>query len=258
MLTRLRQELDSGKVAIGVHCATTDITFYEMSGVLGYDYIWIDNEHTSLSGPMITNAIIAAQAGGCAAFVRVPANDPNIVKPIIDLGVDGIIFPMINTVEEAELAVASCTYPPRGIRGYGPQRATRYRTMPKDQYLSEVDKNLLKIIQIEHIQAVKNLKEILSVEGISAVICGAMDLSASIGKIGEINDPEMIALMDEIAIQCKNANVPFGISNDGNPQFVESWIKRGASLLTIGSPVSHFSAGSKQLISNYRGRSVEQ
>ena len=71
-IARIRENLASGKLNFGTHCSTTDVDFYEMCGLLGYDYIWIDNEHAGMTQPMIKNAIVATNAGGSCAFVRVP------------------------------------------------------------------------------------------------------------------------------------------------------------------------------------------
>ncbi|MCR4442996.1 MAG: aldolase/citrate lyase family protein [Peptococcaceae bacterium] len=258
MLDRVKTALASGGVAVGTHCMTSDAAFFEMCGVLGYDFVWIEGEHTDMTGPMTVNAIIATNAGGCAAFVRVPWNDPVLVKPILEAGPDGIIFPMINTPQEAKMAVASCRYPPHGKRSFGPSRSIMYGEMPLDEYLEHVERNLWRIIQIEHIEGVKNLDEILKVEGLTAVMCGAMDLSASVGKLGKIKDPEVVGMMEAIAEKCKKAGIPYGVSTAGDLELVDFWLDRGASLICIGSPYDYFGRLSKQTLEKYKKVKAKQ
>lgn len=111
----------------------------EALAMSGFDAVWIDMEHTAIGKEALLNNLIAIRAGGAASFVRVPWNDPVQTKPLIDMGIDGIIFPYIRTVEDAKLAVASCAYPPEGIRGYGPLRSLEYGKISKQEY---VDKRL--------------------------------------------------------------------------------------------------------------------
>ena len=125
-LNRVKTALAEGRPALGTHCSSEDIGLYEMCGPLGYDYVWIDNEHAGLTVPIVRNGIVGTNAGGCAALVRIRCNDPALVKPILECGPDGIIFPMINCPDEAEKAVKSCLYPPMGTRGFGPLRAINY------------------------------------------------------------------------------------------------------------------------------------
>ena len=80
---RIKAAMEEGRVALGAHCSSEDIGFYEMCGPLGYDYVWIDNEHAGITVPIIRNGIVGANAGGCAAFVRVRWNDSALVKPIL-------------------------------------------------------------------------------------------------------------------------------------------------------------------------------
>lgn len=250
-LERVRAALDVGRPALGTHCFCEDIGFYEMCGMLGYDYVWIDNEHAGLTDITIRNGIVGANASGCAAFVRVRCNDPALAKPVLEMGPDGIIFPMVNTAEEAERAVKSCLYPPKGTRGFGPIRAMKYNTLPEvdlDDYVEQANRSVLKIIQIEHETAVKNLDEILEVPGIDLVICGPMDLSASVGKIGRFSDPEVSGLMNSIIDKCKDHGVNYGLSIGYGMDLVKYWLDRGANFVSMGNPYDYFNMMSRNTL----------
>lgn len=237
----VKNKLEKRELCFGTHCSVADLDFYEMCGLLGYDYVWIDNEHAGMTQPMIKNAIIAANAGGSCAFVRVPDHEAAHIKPVLECGPDGIVFPMVNTAEEAEKCVAICTYPPGGIRGFGPLRSMDYGTKDLQSYISSVDDSFLRLIQCEHIESVENLDEILEVPGVNGVICGPMDLSASIGKIGEFHDPEMRRLMQAIIDKCKAHGKPFGLSVGGmQKEFIAFWLEQGACFLSVGDPQDYF------------------
>lgn len=251
-LDRVREKLAANRLCFGTHCSTTEPWYYEMCGFLDYDYIWIDNEHAGMTMPMIQNAIVATNAGGCAAFVRVPNHAIENVKPVLEVGPDGIIFPMVNTAEEAQHCVALCSYPPKGIRGFGPLRAIQYGNMSLDEYLAQVDDSVMRLLQCEHVDSVNNLNEILDVPGISTIICGPMDLSASVGKPGKFTDPEVVELMQRIIDTCKARHMPFGLSIGMDLDLVKFWIEQGASFVSMGTPADYFWTMSKDVIAQAR------
>jgi len=220
----------------------------------GYDFIWIDAEHGAMDRLTVLEHIRAANAGGSAAIVRVAANDPALIKPILEMGPDGIIVPMVCTAEDTAKAIAACRYPPAGIRGFGPRRAARYGAMPADEYIQGADAAILKIVQIEHIQAVRNLPGILATEGLDAIIIGPNDLSGSIGKLGRLKDPEVVALYDRVVAAAREAGVPCGVSiGPGDKGFIEEWIRRGIDFLSCGDELSFMAAGAAETIGFIRG-----
>ncbi len=245
---RIDKVWGAGKPALGVHCVSADLAFYEIAGQVGYDFVWIDTEHAAITLPMVLNGIAATQANGASAIVRIAKNDPALAKPILEMGADGIIFPMINTAEEAEKAVRACLYPPEGDRGFGPLRANNYGEIDAQTFREKANREILKIIQIEHVDAVHNLDEILKVKGIDLIVCGPMDLSASINKLGMLKDPDVKMLMYTIIKKCKDAGVPFGISMGYNPALFEYWKSAGASFISMGNPYIYFKKTAKAII----------
>jgi 2-keto-3-deoxy-L-rhamnonate aldolase RhmA len=250
--SRIKTAMAEGRVALGTHCSSEDIGLYEMCGPLGYDYVWIDNEHAGITVPIVRNGIVGTNAGGCAAFVRVRWNDPALVKPVLEIGPDGIIFPMINSPEEAERAVKSCLYPPAGNRGFGPLRAINYNADPDlslEEYTERTNKSIMKILQAEHHTGVERLNEILEVPGIDLVICGPMDLSASIGKLGKLRDPAVVGLMQKIIDTCKAAKIPYGLSMGYDDRdLAKFWIEEGAKFVSMGTAYDYFRIMSMQVL----------
>ena len=249
-LQRIKSKISQGEPVIGVHARSCDSELIEMMAAAGNDFVWIEGEHSSLDKQNFKMHIIAAQARGAAAFVRVPWNDPVLVKPILELGPDGIVFPMICSAAEAKRAVESCFYPPKGVRGFGPQRAMNFGMMTTADYLAQVDDSIWKIIQIEHVDAVNNLDEILEVQGVDAIVVGMMDLSGSVGKLGQLDSPEVMALMDTIAVKAARHDVPLGVSMSYNPEKIKYWIDKGIKWISAGADVEYVCQGALNTIKN--------
>lgn len=223
----IRELFDKKKLVTGVHIRTQDPCMSELVANIGYDIVWIENEHSFLDKSTTNLHVLAAQAGGAAAVVRVPWNDPVLVKPVLEMGVDGIIFPLISSAEDAEKAVASCLYPPRGIRGFGPIRANNYGLISTEEYLKNADNHIFKILQIEHVDGVRDIDRILEVPGVDAIVVGQNDLSGSMGKLGLIHDPEVQKMMKIVFDACKRHGIPGGISCGPFAKDLEMWFKFG-------------------------------
>lgn len=241
--------LKQHRLVIGGHVFLTDPSISEAMANFGYDFIWIDAEHGPFDKERLLAHVVAANGGGAAAIVRVASNDPAIIKPVLEMGVDGIIVPMVCTKAEAEKAVAACRYPPAGLRGFGPRRANRYGRIPMDEYLRGADASILKIVQIEHVDAVRNLVDILSVEGLSAVIIGPNDLSASAGRLGQLRHPEMPPLYESIVKTCKLRGMPCGVSiGPGDRDWISYWLGLGVDFISCGDDISFLSDGATRTI----------
>lgn len=242
-LKNLRRKLDAHEVILGSHvfCGTGMLT--EAIAMCGFDVIWIDMEHTAIDNQKVLENLIACRAGGAAGFVRIRWNDPVLAKPIIDMGADGVIFPYIRTAEEAKLAVASCEYPPKGIRGFGPLRALDYGQIPVETFVDDEYRNMLRILQIEHIDAVENLEAIADVEGIDAFIVGPNDLAGSVGHIGRPNHPDMLPIHKRLAEILVRAGIPFGVSVGYDPETLRRWMDLGARIFFCGHDSGYVQQG---------------
>ncbi len=238
-LSKIKNKISKKELILGTLVSFSDPIVSEVLCSCGFDFIWIDSEHQPLDKKDIDLHIMTVKGAGAAPFVRVPWNDPVLVKPILEMGPAGIIFPFIKTVEEAKLAVASCKYPPEGIRGYGPRRANRFSSISKDKYIEIAKVEPWIIVIIEHIDAVNNLKEILKVDGINSIVVGPEDLSGSIGLLGQTRHPELIKLLDKIAETCRDFKMPFaaGLSTTVMKD-IEDWVQRGASWLLLDNDFS--------------------
>ena len=239
LFSKIDEKLKFDKVLIGSHIFFGMPPITECMAQKGFDILWIDMEHTAIGIESLQNNLIAARAGGTAAFVRIPWNDAVLAKPVIDMGPEGIIFPYIRTAEDARKAVAACEYPPKGIRGYGPLRALEYGGITPTEFVDAEYRKMWRILQIEHIDAVNNLEEILSIEGVDAYIVGPNDLAASVGHIGRPQHPDMLSIYDRIGDIMQKKGKLFGVSVGYDEKLLTAWRKRGARMLFCGSDVSY-------------------
>jgi 2-dehydro-3-deoxyglucarate aldolase len=152
----------------------------------------VETEHTAIDNSEALRLFIAIEGAGAIPLARLAWNDPIQAKALLDSGAAGVIVPMVNTKEDAELAVGMVKYPPMGFRGVGLARAQGYgRTF--DEYVERTNEDSLLIVQIEHIDAVNNIDEILSVPGIDGTFIGPYDLSSSLGVHGQLDHPQVEA-----------------------------------------------------------------
>ena len=161
----------------------------------GFDWLCVDMEHSVIDYQQASLLISAIQSKNLKAFVRVGNNDSLIIKRVLDAGADGIIVPMVNTLEEAKKAISSVKYPPLGTRGVGLSRAQGYG-FDFENYRDTTAKEIKLIVQIEHIDAINNLEEILSLEHIDGTFIGPYDLSGSMGKPGDYDDDDVKIVLE--------------------------------------------------------------
>ena len=249
LFTKLKHKLP----ALGTHISLNDSAITELIGNLGFDYLWIDMEHTAIDLYCLQQHLIAARAAGVSAIVRIPWNDPVRAKPVLEMGPDGIVFPMVNSYEEAKKAVESCMYPPKGIRGFGPRRAIQFGNIDIQDYIACVDQLLLKFIQIEHIDAVRDLDRILTLDEIDGLVIGPRDLAASMGKIGEWDHPEVSATIQTIIDKVHTVGKPVGLSSGFcSYEDIQRWRDRGVDMLSIAADTDLLLLGAKHLLKQMR------
>ncbi len=169
----------------------------EILAAAGFDWLAVDMEHSSIGLSELLPLIISIEANGIVPLVRVGENNPNLIKRVMDLGSYGVIVPNVCTEDDAKSAVNAVRYPPFGRRGVGLYRAQKFGR-GFESYKKWLAKESVVIIQIEHIDAVRNIEAIFSTLGIDAFIVGPYDLSASVGKPGAFDDPKVINALKEI------------------------------------------------------------
>lgn len=211
----------------------------------GFDWLFMDGEHGALS-ILEWQRMMQAVGGRCANVLRVPGCTEQDIKKALDIGADGIIVPMVNDADQARQAVDWSKYPPRGRRGIGLARAQGYG-LDFDDYMATADDGIALIVQAEHIDAVDNIESIAQVDGIDAVFIGPYDMSASMGKTGEVEEPGVVAAIDRVTKACRHNNIAlgyFGVSAAS----VRPYIDQGYNLICAGVDAGFVTAGASAVI----------
>jgi 2-dehydro-3-deoxyglucarate aldolase/4-hydroxy-2-oxoheptanedioate aldolase len=165
-------------------------------------------------------------------IVRVAWNDQVLIKQVLDCGAGGVVVPLIRSGKDARDAVAACMYPPAGIRGYGPRRPGRFgRQGP--EYIATANDNIVVFAQIEHVDAVTNIEEIVSVPGLTGVLIGRNDLSGSMGLLGQAQHPQVSSAIDRVLAVVRRSGMHVGIVSSEDPQQALSWAKKGMTFITL-------------------------
>jgi 2-dehydro-3-deoxyglucarate aldolase/4-hydroxy-2-oxoheptanedioate aldolase len=223
---------------IGTIYSSGNSSIAEIISQAGFDWVMIDMEHSAISLNEVQNSM-PVFGNRMMKVVRVPGNDDIWIKRVLDTGCDGILVPMVNSREEAEKVVLSTKYPPSGRRSTGLSRAHGYgRTF--DKYLKEANDNIHIMIQIEHVDGIRNIDSIVSVKGIDSVFIGPYDLSASMGLSGQVTHPEVLEAIDLIKNKCRDAGLPYGIYG-GAPEVLMREMNDGCKFVLCGVDISIFS-----------------
>jgi 2-dehydro-3-deoxyglucarate aldolase len=185
-----------------------------------------------------------------ACIVRVPEAAEVPIKKILDLGAHGIIVPQVNTPEQAANVVRWARYPPEGARGGGLARAHGYGVSFRE-YVAAANREIAVIVQAEHARAVENIEAIVRVPGVDAVLLGPYDLSASLGRMGEIDHPDVVAAIARVTDVCTDAGMPLGYFGV-TAAAVRPYAARGYTLLVAGVDTLYLANGAKALLGELR------
>ena len=245
MKSDFRKRLLGGDVLVGTLITIPSAEVAEIMAGVGFDWLFIDTEHSPFNAHG-AQTVLRAAGQNCPCIVRVPANDEVWIKKALDIGADGIIAPQVNSAADAEAIVAMCKYPPDGTRGVGIGRAHQYG-LGFNQYMERANDEIAVILQAETAQALENITEIVKVPGIDAIFIGPYDLSASLGKMGQLTDPEVKQAIQTIAEACKKAGVRLGIFG-ATAEAVEPFIQQNFTLLAIGTDGLLMAQNAKEIL----------
>jgi 2-keto-3-deoxy-L-rhamnonate aldolase RhmA len=218
LLVDLRSKLEAGTV-YGTFLNACSLVVADVLAGCGYDCLMIDGEHSPVGYETAQALTMACQGRGAGALMRIANNDPVLMKRALDLGLDGVMVPVVSSRAEAERAVASFRYPPEGIRGMaaGVVRASQYGLNTAD-YLATGRHRPILILQIETRAAVKAIDEIVDVAGVDMLFIGPFDLSANLGHLGQPDHPEARDAIARVEAAAKRAGRWLGtIDTAGRP-----------------------------------------
>ncbi|WP_315741433.1 MULTISPECIES: HpcH/HpaI aldolase family protein [unclassified Bradyrhizobium] len=240
-LNRLKQAWREGRPTFGAIATIPSIqTVRIMAQAL--DWIIVDLEHGPIDLSTAHGMIMATAGTPCVPLARVAANEPHLAKAPMDIGALGINFPMISSRADAEKAVRSLRYPPRGERLWGPFHAPFRWNVSMADYMASADDDMICMITIEHVEAVERIDEIMATPGIDIAVIGPGDLATSINKRGLIDDPQVQELMARAEQGILRSGVPIG-GVARTAEQANAMIARGYVALALGFDWSLFQRG---------------
>lgn len=206
----LKKTIANGEPTIGVWLSIPAPTIAEIMSHVGYDFMIIDNEHGQMTLESSTDMMRGAMVGHTTTMIRVPGQDPDYMKRVLDAGAEALMIPMVETAEQARAIVAACRYPPRGVRGYAAPavRGSSYGKI--EDYIDRAHEQLFITVQVETLKGTENAGEIAAVEGVDMVFIGPGDLSGAAGHLAQSNHTEVLALIRQVERDVKAAGKPLG------------------------------------------------
>jgi 2-keto-3-deoxy-L-rhamnonate aldolase RhmA len=249
MTPSLKARLLAGEALCGTLLSLSSPEVADLLAGAGFDWLFVDAEHGAIDARDIL-LLLHAVANRTPCLVRIPALDEAWVKRVLDAGAEGIIVPQVGAAEQAERAARWAHYPPRGSRGLGTARANRYGLGLADS-VRAAGERVTVVVQAETAEAVENIEAIVRVEGVDAVFVGPYDLSASLGRPGEVEHPEVVAAINHVALACRNARVPAGIFAMA-PEGLQPWAASGFTLLAAGVDASLLGTAAERVLAGIR------
>ncbi len=224
----------------------------------GHDFLFIDCQHSLFNLETIGHIVSTAMSCGIAPLVRVRSIDDPDVALLLDNGAMGIVYPDINTAEEARRAVDACKFAPIGKRSVsGGYPHFDYRSVPIAAGVPQLNDNCLLVCMIETVEGLKNVEAIAAVKGVDVLHVGSNDLLANMGKPGKFDDPELVAAQERVIAACRANGIFAGCGGNRDPARQLELIKKGCQFITTQSDIGFLSAAASAWTSRSGGRDVD-
>jgi 4-hydroxy-2-oxoheptanedioate aldolase len=249
-IQRFREALSRRAVA-GTFSKSSDPAFIEIMGHAGFDFVVLDLEHGPNNVLSLQNLIRAAAVTGLLPIVRVKAHTPSQVSEVLDVGAGGIQAPSVGSKADAEAVVQAARFAPLGMRGVCRfVRAADYSSLDRYDYFARANQTPI-ILQLEGVEAVRNLREILSVQGVDIIFIGPYDLSQSLGVPGDVDNPRVAEAMSGIVAECLGRGVVVGTFVD-TLEGARKWRAAGVKYLCYSVDVGLFTEKCRETVRSLR------
>ena len=242
----------SDRAQFGVWVCSGSALNAEIAAGSGLDVVLIDAEHSPNDLPSILAQLQAVAAYPVTPLVRPPFGDPVVLKQYLDLGVQNLLIPMVDSPEQAEAMVRAVRYPPHGIRGVGSALARASRWNRVDGYLADAASTVSLFVQIESAAALEQVEEIVAVDGIDGILIGPADLAASMGLLGQQEHPDVVAGVLRSIQAALDAGKPAGV-NAFAPAAADRYVEAGAALVLVGADVTLLARATEALADRFIG-----
>lgn len=227
----LKPKLATGDTVLGCFTRSPDPELAEYIAASDWDFVIFDGEHGTVSLEQLGNLARAVSLRGSTPIARVPCNQPSIILRAMDSGVAGVHVPWVNTAAEAEAAVRSVKYWPRGQRGLAGNRSIDWQNSP--EAAAHANRESMVIIHIETEQAAQQIHDYLTIPDLDVLFLGPTDLSHSMGLPGLKNHPKVVKVLEQVAEAVVPSDIALGIYA-GTPTMALEWIERGAQYIVTG------------------------
>jgi 2-keto-3-deoxy-L-rhamnonate aldolase RhmA len=251
MVPDLRAGLKADGFLVGTWLTMLDPSVPELLAGSGFDLLVADGEHGPIATSDLVRILIATRASGVPVLYRVAANEPVRIMHALDAGASGVVVPQIRTVADVERAVAWCRYPPVGLRGIAPRRASDYGR-ETTAYLASAGDRVVCCIQIETLEALDDLDAILAVPGVDTILIGPNDLSAALGHIGDLAHTEVESAIQRVLERANVHAIPAGIWTSSNAQ-VRARRDQGFRWATVGTDYGFMLSAADAAVREIRG-----
>ncbi|MGE5766142.1 MAG: aldolase/citrate lyase family protein [Bacteroidota bacterium] len=240
----------AGRQQVGLWCMIPGSFVTEALAGAGFDWLLLDTEHSPADVLTVLPQLQAAAAYDVATVVRPAANDPVLIKRLLDCGAQSLLIPYVQSAEEARAAVAAVRDPPAGIRGVaGLTRASRFGRVAG--YAKRAEQELCVLVQVETKRSLDAIEEIAAVEGVDGIFIGPGDLSASLGRPGELFHPEVVAAVEGAIRRVAAAGKPAGVLTYDIP-FARRCMELGSLFTAVGADLAILVRGVERLAGEFK------
>ncbi|KAM9863588.1 HpcH/HpaI aldolase/citrate lyase family protein [Leucobacter sp. BZR 635] len=235
---------------IGLWASAGSSVTAEIVAGSGCDWVLLDAEHSPNGLESLLAQLHAMSAYPVAPLVRAPSGDTVTIKQYLDIGVQNLLVPMVDSAEQATEIVRATRYAPEGVRGVGSALARSARWNRVENYLARANETISLTVQIESAAAVSDVSRILAVDGVDAIFVGPSDLSASMGLLGQQSHPAVIDAVLHVISAARAAGKPVGV-NAFAPEQAERYIEAGANFVAVGADVAILARATEALVDQF-------
>ncbi len=249
-INTFKQALKGDKPLFGLWQGIPDTTVAEIGAGAGFDWVLIDAEHGPFDVRSVMSHLQAIEPYPVSALVRPVEGNTALIKQFMDIGVQTLLVPMVDTAEQAQQIVKAAKYPPEGVRGLGSSMARAANWNRTSDYLAKANDEVCVIVQIETLTGLENIEDIVAVEGVDAVFIGPSDLSAAMGHVGNPGHPEVVTAIENGFKVIISAGKQAGVLAV-NKELVNKYIEAGARFIGVGVDAALLANATRQLAADY-------
>ncbi|HEX6142802.1 MAG TPA: aldolase/citrate lyase family protein [Geminicoccaceae bacterium] len=232
-----KARIEAGELALGIglRMART-VEIAPLMATAGFDFLFIDLEHGVMPLDLAGQISVAASACGITPVVRVPGFAHHHASRALDAGALGIVFPHVDDAETAARLAAYCRYPPAGSRSIAAGLAQlQFRPVPMAEATRAVNEAVQVVVMVETVEAVRNVHEIAAAPGVDVVLVGSNDLSIDLGVPGQLDHPDVVRALEEVARACRETGATAGLGGVYQPELMQRYVDMGFRWITTSS-----------------------